>query len=259
MECGVSDHDSQIGLLEQIRRAEIATIRPYLPPGGRVLEIGGGSGFQASLLASWGHQVTAVDLAERPRRRQLYFPVQNYDGRRFPFPDATFDVVFSSNVLEHVLDLQALLCDANRVLVPTGREIHIIPTSLWRMWTCFSHYAYLLKYIFGSREIATAEVMPDASAIVRRQGLRYLLRRALIPGPHGAYSNAFEEILCYRKERWIREFAECGLVPELILSTKLFYTGHSLVPRLSIEARTELAKILGSSCLMYVLRRSAIN
>ena len=60
-----------------------------------------------------------------------------------PFPDAAFDIVLSSQVLEHVLDPAAVIAEAYRVLKPDGvlllsthgtAAYHPHPTDLWR-WT----------------------------------------------------------------------------------------------------------------------------
>jgi SAM-dependent methyltransferase len=250
------EHRLDLGLLERIRREELNAIRPYISPGARVLEIGGGSGFQASLLASWGFKVTSIDLADRPRRRRQYYPVQDYNGLEIPFQQASFDVVFSSNVLEHVVNLRELILEAKRVLAPDGRAIHIIPTSSWRVWTGLAHYPYLIKRICGNGDIPSAEVVPQAQGILSQRGLFYLLKKAVLAGAHGAYPSALHEVFYYRKKRWIRVFEECGFIPEAVLSASLFYTGYSLWPNTSIEARRRLARALGSSCLVYVLQRS---
>ncbi|MGH7963425.1 MAG: class I SAM-dependent methyltransferase, partial [Candidatus Binatia bacterium] len=102
------------GHLERLRRHEIDTVRHWFQPGMRVLELGGGSGFQASILASRGCEVLSIDLPERPIPRQIYYPVQAYDGHTIPAADASFDVVFSSNVLEHIWPLPPILRETRR-------------------------------------------------------------------------------------------------------------------------------------------------
>tara|TARA_B100000787_G_scaffold169621_1_gene161397 strand:+ start:1345 stop:2070 length:726 start_codon:yes stop_codon:yes gene_type:complete len=44
-----------------------------------------------------------------------------YDGKNIPFDDLEFDYVFSSEVLEHVFNLDELLCEINRVLKKGGK------------------------------------------------------------------------------------------------------------------------------------------
>src|SRR5262249_23439752 len=91
--------------LDEIRRLELEIILPLFRPGARILEVGGGTGRQALELSRRGFDVAAIDLASSAYSAQRVFPILDYDGTTIPLPDASVDVVFSSNVLEHVGDL----------------------------------------------------------------------------------------------------------------------------------------------------------
>jgi 2-polyprenyl-3-methyl-5-hydroxy-6-metoxy-1,4-benzoquinol methylase len=121
------------GHLERLRLAEAASVRGWLRPGMRVLELGGGDGFQASVLAVWGCRVVSVDLPDRPRRDPPYFSVLDYDGQHLPFALGTFDAVFSSNVLEHIESLPWVLAETRRVLRPNGLAVHLVPSTACRL------------------------------------------------------------------------------------------------------------------------------
>jgi SAM-dependent methyltransferase len=43
-----------------------------------------------------------------------------YDGKKIPFPDNTFDSIFSSEVFEHVFNLPEIIAELHRVLKPGG-------------------------------------------------------------------------------------------------------------------------------------------
>ena len=49
--------------LEAIRTYELGIVLDMLPPRGRVLEIGGGTGWQARALENRGYDVSAIDIA----------------------------------------------------------------------------------------------------------------------------------------------------------------------------------------------------
>jgi SAM-dependent methyltransferase len=53
--------------------------------------------------------------------------VRSEDLTRLTYPDAAFDLVLSSETLEHVPDLAAALDEIRRVLVPGGRHIFTVP------------------------------------------------------------------------------------------------------------------------------------
>lgn len=53
--------------------------------------------------------------------------VRHEDLRRLTYADRSFDVVLTSETLEHVPDLDAALSEIHRVLVPGGRHIFTVP------------------------------------------------------------------------------------------------------------------------------------
>ncbi len=53
--------------------------------------------------------------------------VRSEDLTRLTYPDASFDLVLTSESLEHVPDLAAALAEIRRVLAPGGRHIFTIP------------------------------------------------------------------------------------------------------------------------------------
>ena len=245
-----------LGHLERLRAAELETASSWLPFPGRVLELGGGSGFQASLMASKGCQVESLDVFVEPGVTGRYHAVQHYDGVHLPFADRSFDVVFSSNVLEHVRDLPALLREVRRVLRPEGVAVHILPTPAWRIWTSLAHYPFLLKYALGAG--LPASVAGDASGATRPvrtpRNWRELLWKVLAAGPHGEYPSAWSELWYFSRRRWRALFIEQGMELRADEPTHLFYTGYCLVTGLPLPVRRGLSALLGSACRIYVMR-----
>jgi len=76
--------------------------------------------------------VVGVDVAEaalrraRARHSALTFALAPIDGP-LPFEDGSFDVVWSSEVIEHVADTARWLSEVRRVLVPRGRLLVTTP------------------------------------------------------------------------------------------------------------------------------------
>ena len=130
--------------LEQIRRAEgelaLGWMRRTKPPPARMIEIGGGTGWQAQEFASAGYDVRSYDLASTEYTANGLFQVRDYDGHRLPEADASADIVFSSNVLEHIPHVVAFQAEMLRVLKPDGFALHILPSAPWRLWTSATHY-----------------------------------------------------------------------------------------------------------------------
>ena len=244
--------------MARLRRTELGGVRNWFGPGMKVLEIGGGSGFQAAIIASWGCEVLSFDLpGGGPEAR--YFPVKNYDGRKFPCPDCSIDIVFSSNALEHIGHLGEILRETRRILKPGGLAIHILPSPAWRFWTILSYYPYLLGHLIKriflparNRSKTQADAIIDHG--VGRPGILEQLIRALIPPPHGEYPSAFSELHYYSRARWQKQFEDSGFRIIDIRDNRLFYTGYVILPFVGIAMRRVLAAVFGSACNVFILR-----
>jgi SAM-dependent methyltransferase len=238
--------------LETARTMELEAVRTWFRPASKVLEIGGGNGYQAGIISSWGCAVVAVDVA--CPRGETYRKSVLYDGVKLPVREHSIDLVFSSNVLEHVEvpRLAPLLEEVKRALKPEGRVVCIVPTATWRLWTSLSHYPFCLQYLLGRRAVLGGH-SPDLSSVLRKRGVLATLSRTVIPGPHGVSRNALSELVAFRRARWHRLFVTLGFRIVAEHYSGLFYTGSALFPRMGVEGRRKLARLLGSACSVFIL------
>jgi SAM-dependent methyltransferase/uncharacterized protein YbaR (Trm112 family) len=122
---------------ERIRHYPIPDL-PISGPG-RFLDIGSNWGRWTIAAARAGFDAVGIDPslgAIRAARRvssQLCAPVELAvaDARHLPFPDQSFDVVFSYSVLQHlsIADVEASIAECARVLKPNGRALHQLPNT----------------------------------------------------------------------------------------------------------------------------------
>jgi ubiquinone/menaquinone biosynthesis C-methylase UbiE len=102
-------------------------------PGMRVLDLGCGEGDFAAYAAEAGASVVAADVAEaalrRARRRHLGLDARRvpFDGP-LPFDDGAFELVWASEVIEHVADTARWLSEVRRVLAPRGAVLVTTPS-----------------------------------------------------------------------------------------------------------------------------------
>jgi SAM-dependent methyltransferase len=101
-------------------------------PGERVLDLGCGAGRFVAALRDAGADPVGVELAEaaleRARRNApgAELRLVEPDGS-LPLEHGTVDLVWCSEVLEHVADTEHLLLEARRVLRPRGRLLLTVP------------------------------------------------------------------------------------------------------------------------------------
>lgn len=224
----------------------------------RVLEIGSGTGYQAKILQNKGYEVDAIDLALSEYSAARIYPITDYDGETIPFPNHTFDVIFSSNVLEHIPHLDTFQSEIKRVLKANGVVIHVLPTSTWRFWTIITHYPFciktLLNVIFRKLyKIPSAIHVPGL--LKPKLTLGRMVREGLYPRRHGEKGNVFTEIFWFSQIYWSYFFEKNGWKVEKVFNNQLFYSGNPIFDKyLSLNIRKKLSHFLGSSCRIYKLR-----
>lgn len=107
-------------------------------PGGRMLDVGCGSGRFLRKMAALGWRCEGLDFSETAVSlcRAAGLDVRRGDLSSAGFDDAHFDLVTARHVIEHVPDPVAFLREAARVLKPRGRLLIQTPNSaaLGRSW-----------------------------------------------------------------------------------------------------------------------------
>jgi ubiquinone/menaquinone biosynthesis C-methylase UbiE len=134
---GSTEGSSQF--FRDVDRDRYVSYAPWLPAaagfdrfsGRRLLEIGCGMGTDLAGFARGGAEVHAVDLTPRhlaiARQRMINdgrrVKLVRSDGEQLPFPDRTFDVVYSFGVLHHTPGTQTAIDEIWRVLTPGGQAV----------------------------------------------------------------------------------------------------------------------------------------
>jgi 2-polyprenyl-6-hydroxyphenyl methylase/3-demethylubiquinone-9 3-methyltransferase len=117
----------RVGYLHQVlRRLGIN------PEGLRALDVGCGGGIMAEEVAALGFDVTGVDPSTQSiatarnhaAATGLRIDYREGSGESLPFADASFDLVYCCDVLEHVGDLGRVVKEAARVLKPGGPYVY---------------------------------------------------------------------------------------------------------------------------------------
>lgn len=127
----------------EIERTSKVYTRRLVPTGAPldVLDIGCGTGLNATHLTAMGHRVSGVDISQEAISK---FEQAGFSGKKadiqtgLPFDDRSFDVVFASEVIEHVADTEFFLREARRVLRDRGTIILSTPNSSFWVYRLFA-------------------------------------------------------------------------------------------------------------------------
>ena len=167
--------------------------RFYLPwkQGGRLLEVGCGSGKQLEAMADAGWDARGVDFdpeaVAAARSRGLDVAVG--DVRDLHLPAASFDAIVMAHVLEHVFDPVGLLTECARLLKPGGRLVSITPNAdslghriFRRAWRGLEPPRHIVIYTPDALRLACARagLVVDRVDVTARDAANLLLASARI-------------------------------------------------------------------------------
>jgi SAM-dependent methyltransferase len=125
-----TDPDRFYGELAADSAAHVESFHPL--DGALLLDVGGGPGFFADAFSARGATYIAVDADAGEMRLHGRAPgprTVQASGTALPFADGTFDIAYSSNVLEHVPAPWEMSDEMVRVVRPGGTVV--ISYTLW--------------------------------------------------------------------------------------------------------------------------------
>ena len=115
------------------------TLRPFLGPEARVLDVGCGPGGFLAVLAGIAGHVVGLDIAEEfvaaaretiGRHDLGNARVEHGSSESLPFDEGAFDAVVMVDVIHHLERIEPTLDEARRVLAPGGRLLVFEPNKL---------------------------------------------------------------------------------------------------------------------------------
>ena len=129
--------------------------------GERVLEVGIGAGTDFTNLVRSGALATGVDLTEESlklveRRLELeglHADLRCADAERLPFPDESFDFVYSWGVIHHTPNVRAAAAEIVRVTRPGGR----VCVMVYNRHSLVAAQAWLVNGLLRGRPLRTLD------------------------------------------------------------------------------------------------------
>ena len=246
--------ESDIRWLHFVRSREFEAALASFPAdrAARVLEIGSGTGFLLGRIRERYSDVVGLEV--EGSAYQFSDPgITLYDGRNIPFPESSFDVVFSSHVLEHVAELAAFGEEISRVLKPGGVAVHIIPSPTWRVLTSLLHYFAVVKMAMSLfKRSGRGSIKVQSSRRTKAELVKFMMYAPR----HGEFGNVLTEIYYFSRYRWRKVFATSTLRLVAQRGIGFIYWGRDVFQfALPLPVRTMLASLIGASSNLYVLRK----
>ncbi len=101
------------------------------PQGKKLLEIGFWEGLFLNVCSKTGLIATGLEVKkeyfEKVKKEFPHLDLHWYDGGKFPFPDNSFDLIVSFQVLEHTNSVEHIIKECLRVLKQDGIMYHVCP------------------------------------------------------------------------------------------------------------------------------------
>ena len=150
-----------------------------------------------------------------------------------------YTLIYSSSSLYYIENpIDALISfDTDKVKA----QIHIIPSSTWRIWTMLAAY---LAYIRNKKSFM------EKGKKTSRSILDYFILKK-----HSSRGNRVNEFYYYSTFFWKKNFKFLTEYSSIhVFKSRVFYTGFNLFgEQISFETRKLLSYILGSSSKIYIL------
>ena len=242
-----------LSYLQIIRRFELLYVLDAckLDSKAKFLDFGAGNGFILDLLHQEGFN-NAVGLEIEDSNYMVPDKVKTYDGRPETIPYANdFNVIYSSNVLEHLTDIEEFIWKFNEMLENGGIQIHVVPTHYWKFYNFTFYYYSVLKYIL--KRLFKKKSKSETS--YKKTVNKGMKQSRLYIGRHGSRGSSFDEFRLFNPSSYKTLFTSMGLEYK-DFKIPLVYTGHTFLGKaLPMGLRKTLSYIMGYSCHVFVISK----
>jgi ubiquinone/menaquinone biosynthesis C-methylase UbiE len=183
-------------VIGKLYRERVELCLDALQPGGRVLEVGFGSGVTFPNLSELYDEIHGIDLGANVAETTEAFARLGIKARlcngnllALPYDDAFFDAVLCISILEHLRpeEQPVAMREIRRVLKPGGRLVYGVPVERRLMVVAFRTFGYDIRqhHFSTERDVASA-----ADAQLARVAIRHY-------APFGGLFGALYEVGVY--------------------------------------------------------------
>jgi ubiquinone/menaquinone biosynthesis C-methylase UbiE len=202
-----------------------------------VLELGCGQGRQSKYLSKYAKTIFATDcntelLPENCGESINFLFADAQDLSQFN--DCQFDLIFSSNLIEHLPHVDKCLKECRRVMKDDAIMIHSVPNNNWKIFYIMLYYPAMARHLLNKigrnidkkNDSNTREKHRRLDDNLRQIGSNKFLQH-IFPKPHGFSPTHLMEYLLWKESIWIKTFDEHNFKINRIVRLP-FYYGHGL-------------------------------
>lgn len=204
----------------EAKKKELSTIFSNIPEKffEHGIELASGDGFQSERLFNYIRKFISSEYHEehlnKTNHEITYASVDAEKLDRY-FKEQYFDLIYSSNLLEHIPDIKSCMESMHTVLKNDGICIHIMPNPTWK----FGHFILfyprqalrvLHKIFYGRTNANITNTRSRTNNPKKFSHKTRGLKKLFIPRIHGVSENNLAEILAFRKSKWISEIEQHG-------------------------------------------------
>ncbi|MGB7567475.1 MAG: class I SAM-dependent methyltransferase [Chitinivibrionales bacterium] len=211
-------------------------------------ELGAGDGYQSALLSRYIVSLISTEINPRllpeEGRHGIEYRICSAEAALASFADRNFDIVFSSNLLEHVVDPQKVLSGINRVLKDDGITVNVMPGPFWKICQVLlyvpAHVLVTIERI--TKQHGLKNIVLEFRAVARETwrgittgsnaalAMNYehelqngnnphkkaakpsFFESLIMPLPHGVSQSHWEEFKVFKRKYWLALFDSAGFV-----------------------------------------------
>jgi ubiquinone/menaquinone biosynthesis C-methylase UbiE len=189
-----------------------------MKPGDKILDIGCGRGDFSRGFKNLGLNVSCLDkdVSLSGLRKELLEGIElkqaDFEKDIFPYPDETFDFVFSKSVIEHLISPEHFISEGYRVLKKGGRKIIMAPDWKSQIYVFYNDYTHVRPYLpngiadllkIHNFKDVHAEIFYQLPALWKHPWLKIFSRLLQVLGP-------VKKIHKNKIMRWSRELMILG-------------------------------------------------
>ncbi|MCB9802535.1 methyltransferase domain-containing protein [Candidatus Nomurabacteria bacterium] len=254
--------------LHQIRKKEIDIIFSYFKKDffNHGLEIGAGDGYQTQFLFTKCKSFISSDLnferiKKENKKNDVKYIKLDADKMSDYFPADKFDFIFSSNVLEHLSNVDNFLKENYRILSDDGISVHIVPNRFMKFFYLLFFYLHIFSLsvdrffgLFSGKKIfrgSGINLENNINSVKIKEKKLGKIKKLFLPQIHGNYHSHVEEWRSWGLKKWRNKFLAAGFIVEKEMKGPIF-SGYGFGFNV---LRAIFEKLGVSSEYIYVLRK----